>query len=122
MKKIVVLQITLFIVFAGSSVGMFAGTDIYNNIKSTIVDKTCFSCIKMDPVSEFVFTFKTVDNKPHPDFIIENLTEKGGGKVAISQVNILPSQWNNELMMAIGLMVIGFLVVFFMNLLAEKQD
>lgn len=77
MKKIVVLQISLFIVFAGSFVGMLAGTDIYSNIKSTIVDTTCFSCIKMDPVSEFVFTFKTLDDKPHPEFILENLTEKG---------------------------------------------
>jgi thiol-disulfide isomerase/thioredoxin len=31
----------------------------------------------MDPVSEFVFTFETVDDRPHPDYIIENLTEKG---------------------------------------------
>jgi hypothetical protein len=77
MKKLVVLQISLFIVFAGSFVGMLAGTDIYDNIKSTIVDKTCFSCIKMDPVSEFVFTFKTLDDKPHPEFILDNLTEKG---------------------------------------------
>ena len=77
MKKLIVLQISLFIVFAGSFVGMLAGTDVYGNIKSTIVDITCFSCIKMDPVSRFVFTFKTFDNKPHPEFILENLTEKG---------------------------------------------
>ena len=54
MKKMVVLQVTLFLVFAGAFVGMLAGTDVYANIKSTIVDTTCFSCIKMDPVSEFV--------------------------------------------------------------------
>ena len=77
MKKMIVIQIILFIVFAGAFVGMLAGTDVYGNIKSTIVDTTCFSCIKMDPVSEFAFTFKTVDDRPHPDYILENLTEKG---------------------------------------------
>ena len=77
MKKLVVLQISLFIVFTGVFVGMLAGTEIYGNIKLTIVDTTCFSCIKMGPISQFVFTFKTLNNKPHPDFILENLTEKG---------------------------------------------
>jgi hypothetical protein len=85
MKKMVVLQIVLFIVFAGSFIGMLAGTDVYGNIKSTIVDTTCFSCIKMDPVSEFVFTFETVDNKPHPDFILENLSEIGPVFLAFRQ-------------------------------------
>ena len=77
MKKMVVLQVTLFLVFGGSFVGMLAGTDVYANIKSTIVDTTCFSCIKMDPISDFVFTFDTRDDKTHPDFVLENLTEKG---------------------------------------------
>jgi putative membrane protein len=53
---------------------------------------------------------------------IENITERDGGIVAISQANTLPSQWNDEVMVAIGLMAIGFLVVFFMNLWAEKKD
>ena len=76
-KKLMVIQVSLFIVFAGSFVGMLAGTEVYSNIKSTIVDTTCFSCIKMDPVSRFVFTFKTVDNKSHPQFILDNLSEHG---------------------------------------------
>ncbi len=53
---------------------------------------------------------------------IENMMERDGGIVTISQANILPSQWNNEVKMAIGLMVIGFLVVFFMNLWSEKKE
>jgi putative membrane protein len=53
---------------------------------------------------------------------IENMTERDGGIVTISQANILPSQWNNEVKMAIGLMVIGFLVVLFMNLWSEKKE
>jgi len=53
---------------------------------------------------------------------IENMAEKDGGIVAMSQANILPSQWNNEVMVAIGLMVFGFLVVFFMNLWSERKD
>ena len=76
-NKLLVVQVSFFIVFAGSFVGMLAGTDVYNNIKSTIVDTTCFSCIKMDPVSRFVFTFKTLENKAHPKFILDNLSEHG---------------------------------------------
>ena len=85
MKKLMVFQISLLIVFAGAFVGMLAGTDVYANIKSTIVDTTCFSCIKMDPVSEFVFTFDTVDDKPHPDYILKNLSEIGPVFLAFRQ-------------------------------------
>lgn len=31
----------------------------------------------MDPVSRFIFTFKTLDNKSHPEFILDNLTKHG---------------------------------------------
>ena len=75
MKKLFVLQVSLLIIFSGSFFGMLYYTDIYNEIKTTIVDQTCFSCIKMDPVSKFEFTFETVDIKPHPKFILENLTK-----------------------------------------------
>jgi len=75
MNKLLVFQITLFLVFAGGFGYMMAYTDVYNDIKSTIVDKVCFSCIKMNPVTHLSFTFETVDNKPHPKFVLDNLTK-----------------------------------------------
>lgn len=75
MKKLFAFQISLILIFSGSFFGMLYYTDIYSDIKTTIVDQTCFSCIKMDPISKFEFTFETVDNKPHPAFILENLTK-----------------------------------------------
>jgi hypothetical protein len=75
MKKILAIQIFLLIIFSASFFGMLIYSDVFSDIKTTIVDQTCFSCIKMDPISKFEFTFETVDNKPHPSFIIENLTK-----------------------------------------------
>jgi putative membrane protein len=42
-------------------------------------------------------------------------------KEKIEGSNILPSHWNNEVMMALSLMIGGFLLVFFLNLLAGKK-
>lgn len=75
MNKMLSVQIVLLVVFLGAFGGMFAYTDVYGNIKSTIVDTTCFSCIKMDPISKINFTFETVDDRPHPSFVLDNLTK-----------------------------------------------
>ncbi len=75
MNKMLTVQITLLVLIAGALGGMLLYTDVYDDIKSTIVDITCFSCIKMDPVTRIDFTFKTVDNQNHPGFILENLLE-----------------------------------------------
>ena len=42
-------------------------------------------------------------------------------KERIEGSGILPSHWNNEVMMALSLMIGGFLLVFFLNLLAGKK-
>jgi heme/copper-type cytochrome/quinol oxidase subunit 2 len=34
----------------------------------------------------------------------------------------MPAPWSDELMVAISLIVMGFLVVFLLNLRAEKKD
>lgn len=75
MRKLLVVQVSLLILFAGGTVGMIYYTDIYEDIQSTIVLTTCFSCIKMDPVTRLVYTFTTANNKPHPSFILDNLTK-----------------------------------------------
>ena len=65
------IQISLLIVFAGSLGGLLVYTDVYSDIKSVIVDTTCLSCIKMDPVSKIDFD-PSYDN---PDFVLDNLTK-----------------------------------------------
>ena len=75
MHKLFSVQISLLIIFAGAFSGMLIFTDVYDDIKSTIVEKTCYSCIKMDPISRIDFTFDTVDNSPHPSFVLDNLTK-----------------------------------------------
>ena len=75
MHKLFSVQISLLIIFAGAFGGMLIFTDVYDDIKSTIVEKTCYSCIKMDPISRIDFTFDTVDNFSHPSFVLDNLTK-----------------------------------------------
>jgi len=75
MNKLFVVQISMLVIFSGAFAGMLVYTDVYSDIKSTIVDTICLSCIKMDPVARFEFSFKTADNRPHPDFILDNLSK-----------------------------------------------
>ena len=75
MNKLLVLQVSIVFIFSGASVGLLVYTDVYSDIKSTIVDTVCLSCIKMDPAVKFEFTFETADNRPHPEFILDNLSK-----------------------------------------------
>ncbi|MDY7038595.1 MAG: DUF368 domain-containing protein [Thermodesulfobacteriota bacterium] len=50
---------------------------------------------------------------------LQSMTDAHGNSITIAQANILPSQWNNEVTIALSLLVMGFLVVFFLNLWAE---
>lgn len=75
MHKILAVQIAILILVSGALGGMLVFTDVYDDVESAIVTRTCFSCIKMNPVSRLEFTFKTVDNQPHPDFVLNNLTD-----------------------------------------------
>jgi hypothetical protein len=75
MNKLFVFQVSMFLIFSGASVSLLVYTDLYSDIKSTIVDTVCLSCIKMDPAVKFEFTFKTADNRPHPEFILDNLSK-----------------------------------------------
>jgi len=75
MKKLIVIQISLLLIFSFAFGGLFIFTDVYNDIKSSIVERTCYSCLKLDKVSTLDFTFETVGNKDHPDFVLDNLTK-----------------------------------------------
>jgi thiol-disulfide isomerase/thioredoxin len=71
------IQIAALILVSGSLGGMFVFTDVYDDAHARIVSILCLSCVKLDRVISLDFTFKTANNKDHPDFIIDNLTKKG---------------------------------------------
>ena len=75
MKKILALQITLALVFAGGFSSMIIFTDSYDQVFTRIVSVTCLSCIKLDPKTSSDFLFKTANGKNHPDFVLDNLTK-----------------------------------------------
>ena len=75
MKKIVVIQVSLILFFSFAFGGLIIFTDVYDDIKLSIVERTCYSCLKLDKISALDFTFETVGNKDHPDFVLDNLTK-----------------------------------------------
>jgi thiol-disulfide isomerase/thioredoxin len=76
MKKILVIQITALILVSSSLSGMFAFTDVYDEVYSRIVSVICLSCIKLNRVYSIDYKFETANGEPHPGFIINDL-EKG---------------------------------------------
>jgi putative membrane protein len=53
---------------------------------------------------------------------LQTITDSHGNVLPVLQANILPPLWNKEVTVAIGLMVLGFLVVFCLNLWAKKKN
>ena len=76
MKKILAIQITALILVSVSLGGMFAFTDVYDEVYSRIVSVICLSCIKLNRVYSIDYKFETANGEPHPGFIIDDL-EKG---------------------------------------------
>ena len=52
---------------------------------------------------------------------LESLTDSHGKTVPIIQANIVPAQWNGEVLFALCLMVAGFLVVFVLDRMAGGE-
>jgi len=75
MKKLVLIQISIFIIISGSLSFMILETDIYDRVQSGIVEVLCLSCLKLEPITELEFLFDISVGQQHPDFIIENLTQ-----------------------------------------------
>jgi len=74
MNKMLVLQISALIIISGSLGGMLVFTDVYDEVHSGIVTVLCLSCLKLQPKTKIDFTFETAYGEPHPDFVLENLT------------------------------------------------
>lgn len=75
MKKFLALQVCALLLVSGSLAGMFAFTPVFNEVRSGIVLVLCLSCLKLEPNTASNFTFFTIDNVSHPDFVLENLTK-----------------------------------------------
>lgn len=52
---------------------------------------------------------------------LKSRVEAYGNIAPVTQVNVLPSQWSNEVTLALFLVAVGFLVVLFLNRLAKKK-
>ena len=53
---------------------------------------------------------------------LHSILDRHGHSIPTSQANILPPHWNTEVIVACCLAVTGFLVVFLLNLWAEKKN
>jgi putative membrane protein len=53
---------------------------------------------------------------------LESIRDTHGNVITTAQANVLPSQWDTELMTALCLVVVGLLVVLSLNFLAEKGN
>lgn len=74
MKKMFALQVAAFILISGAFSGMVVFTPVYDEVRDGIVLVLCLSCLKLEPRTSAAFTFETVGNVPHPDFVLENLS------------------------------------------------
>lgn len=74
-KEVLVFQIAAVVVLSLGLGYMFTYTNVYNDVLNDIVSVTCLSCIKLSPVTTVEFTFDTFKGRPHPDFVLENLSE-----------------------------------------------
>ena len=75
MKKLAVIQLTALLLVTGLLLGMFTATNVYTEVQSRIVSVLCLSCIKLQPKTNKEFSFTTANGKPHPPFVLENITK-----------------------------------------------
>ena len=75
MKTMLILQITVFILCAGIFGGFVVTEGVYENVRDTIVNVLCLSCLKLNTATDLNFTFITANDEEHPSFILENLSE-----------------------------------------------
>ncbi len=73
-QKKFIAQITILIIITGCFSGMIIGTDVYEEVQGHIVEVLCLSCLKLDPKTIVEFTFETVDDTAHPDYVLDNLS------------------------------------------------
>lgn len=73
-KKQFFAQLIFFILITGGLSGMLIGTDVYEEVHDSLVEVLCLSCLKLDPKTTKEFTFDTVNNAAHPEYVTDNLS------------------------------------------------
>jgi putative membrane protein len=53
---------------------------------------------------------------------LQAMTDSHGDVIPVVQANVLPAQWNTEVVVSLSLMVLGVLVVFFLTRWAKKES
>lgn len=71
MNNKTLVLLSAFVVLSGSTVGLIAFTDVYENVKIDIVETICLSCIGKDPAPKTNLVPLTYT----PDFILDNLSK-----------------------------------------------
>jgi len=75
MKKLLIIQICVFLLFSGTLGGMLAYTNVYEEVDSGITSVLCLSCIKLTPVTQLEFTFDVAKGQDHSGFVLDSLKE-----------------------------------------------
>lgn len=70
----IVIQISALLLISGGLGGMLLFTDVYEEVQSNIVLVLCLSCMKLEVNTIKEYTFETANDEPHPDFVLDNLT------------------------------------------------
>jgi len=70
MKKLLIIQICVLLLFSGTLGGMFVSTDIYEDVRSGITSVLCLSCIKLEPTTQLDFTFDVAKGQDHSGLVL----------------------------------------------------
>ena len=105
---------TLFLVAAGAGIGLVTFARLLNWLLKkyhdfTIAILTGFMLGSLRKVWPWKKT-------------LQDMADSHGTVITTTQANVLPMHWNSEVTMALGLMIIGFLAVFVLNMMAEKRN
>ena len=74
-NKKILIQVSALILISGVLSGMIFYTEIFDDVRSRIVSVLCLSCIKLNPLTSLDFVFETANDRPHPYFVLHNLTK-----------------------------------------------
>jgi len=106
--------ITLFLVAAGAGVGLVSFARLLNWLFKRHHDMTIaiLTGLMLGSLRK-IWPWKET---------IRAIQDHQGNLIPVQQANILPLKWDGEVMIALCLILLGFLVVFFMNRWVEKTS
>ncbi|RLA92576.1 MAG: DUF368 domain-containing protein [Deltaproteobacteria bacterium] len=104
---------TLFLVAAGAGVGLITFVRLLNYLFNKQHDITIaiLTGLMLGSLRK-IWPWKET---------LESITDSQGNTIVTIQANIFPSQWNKEVTIALSLAIVGFLLVFYLEFLANKR-